>query len=97
VTSSDVAAVRHQPAATRHKEDDPSPIDQRSFLVRALSRSVAHEIGHYLLGSQEHRARGLMQGRRTADDIMESGRANVRLDRTEIEKLQRGRVELARR
>ena len=38
-----------------------------------------------------------MQGRRTADDIMESGRANVRLDRTEIEKLQRGRVELVRR
>jgi hypothetical protein len=73
------------------------PIAQTPFLVRALIRSVAHEIGHFLLGSRDHAARGLMRGRLTADDIMDDRRANVRLDRAQIEQLRRGAVELARR
>ena len=31
------------------------------FLARALGRALAHEIGHYLLGTSRHRARGLMR------------------------------------
>ena len=47
------------------------PSAQRQFMVNALSRSVAHEMGHYLLRSKEHRARGLMRDHLTANDIME--------------------------
>ena len=31
------------------------------FLARALGRALAHEIGHYLLGTSRHAARGLMR------------------------------------
>jgi hypothetical protein len=31
------------------------------FLARALGRALAHEIGHYLLGTSRHTARGLMR------------------------------------
>lgn len=72
------------------------PIAHTTFLVRALIRSVAHEIGHFLLGSRDHTARGLMRGRLTADDIMDQRRANDRLEHAQIEQLRRGALELAR-
>src|SRR4029453_1036018 len=31
------------------------------FLARGLGRALAHEIGHYLLGTSRHTARGLMR------------------------------------
>jgi len=65
---------------------------QRTFLVRAMARAVAHELGHYLLASREHAARGLMRGQFTADDIMQPRRSSNRLDRAQIEKLQHGEL-----
>ena len=41
---------------------------------RALGRALAHEIGHYLLGSKEHTRSGLMQSGRPATDFFSPGR-----------------------
>ena len=42
---------------------------RRTFLARALGRALAHEIGHYLIGSKEHTRSGLMKARHTAGDL----------------------------
>lgn len=65
---------------------------ERTFLVRAMSRAIAHELGHFLLASREHAARGLMRGQLTADDIMQPRRSSNRLDRAQVEKLQHGEL-----
>jgi hypothetical protein len=62
---------------------------QRTFLVRAMTRAIAHELGHYLLASREHVAHGLMRGQLTADDIMQPRKSSYRLDRAEVQQLQR--------
>jgi hypothetical protein len=69
---------------------------QRMFLVRAMARAIAHELGHYLLASRDHARRGLMRGTLTADDIMQPRRSSSRLDRAEVESLQLG-AQLAQR
>jgi hypothetical protein len=66
-----------------------------TFLVRAMTRAIAHELGHYLLASREHVAHGLMRGQLTADDIMQPRKSSYRLDRAQVQQLQRG-VLLAR-
>src|SRR5262245_3091603 len=63
---------------------------QRTFMVRAMTRAIAHELGHYLLASRDHTARGLMRGQLTADDVMEPRRSSYRLDRAQVERLQKG-------
>jgi hypothetical protein len=40
------------------------------FLARALGRALAHEIGHYLLGTREHTLRGLMRAQFTPQDLL---------------------------
>jgi hypothetical protein len=65
---------------------------QRTFLVRAMARAIAHELGHYLLASREHAARGLMRGQLTADDIMQPRRSSDRLDQAQVERLRRGEL-----
>ena len=52
--------------------DDSSPVvghtnampteERETYLGRAMGRALAHELGHYLLASKAHTARGLMQG-----------------------------------
>ena len=42
------------------------------FLSRALGRALAHEIGHYLLGTSRHTARGLMRARFLPLELPES-------------------------
>jgi hypothetical protein len=42
-----------------------------TFLGRALGRALAHEIGHYLLGTREHTADGLMRAQFTPRDLLE--------------------------
>jgi len=59
---------------------DTLPAAFRQLLVtRALSRSAAHEIGHYLLRSSAHAARGLMRERMTVEEIMDDAPALNRL------------------
>ena len=42
------------------------------FLSRALGRALAHEIGHYLLGTSRHTARGLMRAHFLPWELLES-------------------------
>jgi hypothetical protein len=65
-------------------------IVQRTFLVRAMARAIAHELGHYLLASREHVSHGLMRGQLTADDVMQPRKSSYRLDRAQVQQLQRG-------
>jgi hypothetical protein len=60
------------------------PALRQLFLMRALARSVAHEIGHYLLRSKDHTVGGLMRARFTVDEIMTSSLSQYRLQRTEV-------------
>ena len=63
---------------------------QRLFLVRAMSRAIAHELGHYLLATSAHARHGLMRGALTADEIMQPTRSSYRLDRAQIQRLEQG-------
>ena len=72
------------------------PAIRRQFLVRALSRAVAHEMGHYLLQSKIHGKHGLMRDHLTADDIMQAQRVNDRLDEEQAQKLWQRVMEFAR-
>src|SRR5262249_44534913 len=60
---------------------------QHTFLVRAMTRAIAHELGHYLLASREHVAHGLMRGQLTADDIMQPRRSSYQLERAQVQRL----------
>jgi hypothetical protein len=56
------------------------PPDVRQlFIVRALARALAHEIGHYVLRSKAHPSGGLMRARFTVEDIMDGRRSRFRL------------------
>jgi hypothetical protein len=55
------------------------------LLGRALGRALAHELGHYLLCSKAHSARGLMQARRSSSDLF----STERLRRFDIDPEQR--------
>jgi hypothetical protein len=44
-------------------------VEREALLARAMGRALAHEIGHYLLGSKVHTAKGLMQARLTAAQL----------------------------
>jgi hypothetical protein len=41
----------------------------RHLLARVIGRSLAHELGHYLLGSKGHSARGLMRQRLSMKEL----------------------------
>ena len=69
---------------------------QRLFLVRAMARAIAHELGHYLLASRGHARRGLMRGELTAEDIMQPTRTSFRLDRGEVQRLRQGALVASR-
>lgn len=62
---------------------------RRQFMTRALGRSIAHELGHYLLRSKRHARRGLMRDHLTADDIMETRHVKDRLEAQDLERLGR--------
>jgi hypothetical protein len=70
---------------------------QRTFLVRALARAIAHELGHFLLASREHTAHGLMRGQLTAEDIMQPWKSSYQLERRQIQQLQEGALLAQRR
>lgn len=57
------------------------------FLQRALTRALAHEVGHYLLRSSAHTAGGLMRALFTVDELMDTRPSMDRLDRQSVERL----------
>jgi hypothetical protein len=50
------------------------------LLGRAMGRALAHEIGHYLLASKLHTARGLMQASHTASEFFGADRRSFAID-----------------
>jgi hypothetical protein len=50
------------------------------LIARALGRALAHELGHYLMGSKEHSASGLMKGRRLADEFFSTARVGFNVN-----------------
>jgi len=55
-------------------------MELRTLLSRALGRALAHEIGHYLLGSKDHSAAGLMKGSHVASDFLAPQRDGFEID-----------------
>ena len=63
------------------------PNARRQFIVRALGRTIAHEMGHYLMRSKEHSRRGLMRDHFTADEIMAGRYLKDRLEAADLQRL----------
>lgn len=72
------------------------PSIRESFLEQAIGRSVAHEIGHYLLRSSAHTTHGLMRARLVSADLMDGRRDHVRLEPSDVMRLQQGLLMVAR-
>jgi hypothetical protein len=54
------------------------PIAEREiYLGRSMGRALAHEIGHYLLGSKAHARTGLMRSVLTATELFSPDRARL--------------------
>ena len=54
--------------------------ERETLLARALGRAMAHELGHFLLGSSAHSAHGLMRAKRTATDFFSPDRSRFDLE-----------------
>jgi hypothetical protein len=69
--------VRHVQSHVAAVRRDGHPFDTLPtaladmLLARALGRALAHEIGHYLLGTAEHSAHGLMRASFAPQDLLE--------------------------
>ena len=59
LTEAATAETKHWPAAYRDR-----------ILARVLGRALAHELGHYLLRTRDHSARGLMRANQSIVDLM---------------------------
>jgi len=57
------------------------------FLQRALTRALAHEVGHYLLRSSTHTGSGLMRAVFSVDELMDTRPSAERLDRQSTDRL----------
>lgn len=68
---------------SRFLRSEPAPVRQR-FVVQSVGRSIAHELGHYLLGSKAHAAAGLMRERFPVSDLLDPGTARFRLLPSEV-------------
>jgi hypothetical protein len=62
--------------------DVMKPWSHEMLVARALGRALAHEIGHFLLGSTAHTPRGLMRGDRVAAEFFQPGRSAFAIDRS---------------
>ena len=57
------------------------PVLQRQMLMaRAMGRVLAHELGHYLLASKAHTARGIMKATQTATELFSNDRSLFTLE-----------------
>ncbi len=67
-----VGIVRHKTIAERER-----------LLGRAMGRALAHELGHYLLATKQHTAKGLLKGSRTAQEFFSTDRSAFSMDPAE--------------
>jgi len=71
-----------QAYATDRLIDVTRPWQRDALIARALGRALAHELGHYLLGSKQHTEKGLMRGNRLAVEMFLPGRSPFAIDRS---------------
>jgi hypothetical protein len=69
-------------------------VELRTQLARMLGRALAHELGHYLLGTKAHTPEGLMKARRPASDFLGLSRDDFNVDLS-LQSLVRARLMLA--
>ena len=67
-----VGVVAHKTLAERYQ-----------LLGRALGRALAHELGHYLLATSTHTPKGLLKGRRSAQEFFSHDRSPFAMDLAE--------------
>jgi hypothetical protein len=53
--------------------------DRNRLVARTAGRAIAHELGHYLLGTADHADDGLMRATFTVADVLDSDLARFRL------------------
>ena len=53
------------------------------FIPRVMGRALAHEIGHYVLGTRDHAVRGLMSASFNPNDVTLGSRSRFDLPRSE--------------
>lgn len=85
-----VSAVRRLGAAGTWHGRPFSSLPRRAsvlFLQRALTRALAHEVGHYLLRTTAHAGQGLMRAVFSVDELMDTRPSLERLDRESSERL----------
>jgi len=71
------------------------PTKERDLLLsRAMGRALAHEIGHYLFGSKQHAADGLMRAVHTAAELFGVERHRFRITPAERAQLAAGRTSI---
>jgi hypothetical protein len=80
VSYQNVAAYMADARAIVGVSDRMTVAEREMLLGRAMGRALAHEIGHYLLASKLHTARGLMQASHTASDFFGADRKSFAID-----------------
>jgi hypothetical protein len=53
--------------------------ERETLLGRGMGRALAHEVGHYLLGSKAHTAKGLMRAKLSATELFAGPRLGLQL------------------
>ncbi len=89
ITMSVSAVRRLQEKGTWHGRPFSAlpPLASVLFRQRALTRALAHEVGHYLLRSTAHAGRGLMQAVFSVDELMDTRRSLERIDQESAARL----------
>jgi hypothetical protein len=75
-------------------------VQREVLLARTMGRALAHEMGHYLLGSKLHTSRGLMRASRSAAEFFSPEQRGFKIDpaqRLAIAARLRGESPLVRR
>jgi hypothetical protein len=62
-------------------------LQRETYLARAMGRALAHELGHYLLASKAHTARGLMQTQRSASELFSPVRVRFEIAPAQMQAL----------
>ncbi|HWW86149.1 MAG TPA: hypothetical protein VNZ26_21280 [Vicinamibacterales bacterium] len=71
--------LNHAPEVVGHVNDMPL-LERDTFVARAMGRALAHELGHYLLASKTHSAKGLMRAVYTAAELFGPARLGFTID-----------------
>ena len=58
-------------------------LQRETYLARAMGRALAHEIGHFLSGSPQHTAKGLMMASHSSTEFFMPERSGFRIDASE--------------